>query len=308
MTWQQGPSTNHWSAQIDIENLLPGELLLPSVALLTNLHYAVRCSLTVDANTWWLLPISTDTANSPINEPAFVKSQCSNSPAVTTHLDLFAIHQSITQATVRVELICDDPPDDYLVVLSRRQQSLVAPHPSVRARTEVQVPNISQMVQPSQQCTRTCSPTSLSMLMSYHGKAYHPAFVDRCKEPTSGLYGVWPLNIMQASRRGFIAAAELISSWSQLEPVADPFVASIRFEPNQLDQAPLKQTAGHLVLVRGTTATHVLCSDPAAPTAATVERRYDLMQFSNAWLGHRGATYIVAPETPHQPPQEQPDS
>ena len=307
LAWQQGSAANHWVARVTIEALQPGELLLPSVALLTSLHYAVRCSLTADAGAWRLTPINTDTSNLKVAQSTFAKSEVHaaigasdegpHSP-VTTLLDVFAIHQPIDVATVVVELICDARPDDYLFVVSRRQQNLpgqLVHQPPTRSRPEVKVPNLSQMVQPSSQCMRTCSPTSLSMLMGYHGKAYHPAFVDRCKEPTTGLYGVWPLNIMQASRRGFVAAAELVSNWSQLAMVATPFVASIRFEPNQLTHAPLAQTAGHLVLVRGTTATCVLCSDPAAPTASTVERHYDLAQFTDAWLRHRGATYIAVP-------------
>lgn len=131
--------------------------------------------------------------------------------------------------------------------------------------------------------------------MSYYGAPYHPAFIDRCQEPQSGIFGVWPLNMMQASRRGFVAAVELVSGWQTLAHIPQPFVASIRFETEQLIGAPLEQTSGHLVVVRGTTANTVLCSDPAAATAASVEREYDLTQFSNAWLGHRGATYIVAP-------------
>jgi len=133
------------------------------------------------------------------------------------------------------------------------------------------------------------------MLMRHYGADYHPAFIDQCLEPTSNLYGVWPLNIMQASRRGFVGAVELISNWQALAATAAPFVASIRFGSQQLQGAPLAETAGHLVLVRGTTDTHVLCCDPAAPSADSVARHYDLVEFSKAWLEHRGATYVVVP-------------
>ena len=213
LRWQQGQSLNLWHTTIVLENLSPGELLLPSVALLTRSHYAVRCSLTADIDQWWLTPISTDMAvanfadcASPAGRyaPANV-SRSSNEDAtksaITTHLDLFAVHQPIDQAHLRLEVVCETPPNDYLVAVSRRQQSLsVTPLEQPPAscgpehsRTAVKVRGISQMTQPAAQRSRTCSPTSLSMLMGYHGAEYQPAFIDLCKEPSSGLYGVWPL-------------------------------------------------------------------------------------------------------------------
>ncbi len=228
------------------------------------------------------------------------------SAAITTQLDVFCIQQPLSQVQLVVELVAESPPVDYLLVISRRPQhspqtdSAAAALSNLVLRPEVSVPGISQMVQPSHQRARTCSPTSLAMLMRHHGAAYHPAFIDQCLEPTSKLYGVWPLNIMQASRRGFVGAVELISNWQALAAAKAPFVASIRFGKQQLQGAPLAETAGHLVLVRGTTGTHVLCNDPAAPDASSVPRSYDLVEFSRAWLDYRGATYIVVPASGQQ--------
>jgi hypothetical protein len=47
--------------------------------------------------------------------------------------------------------------------------------------------------------------------------------------------------------------------------------------------------------VRGLEGNRVLVNDPAAVDSATVERNYDLVEFSNAWLAMRGASYIIAP-------------
>lgn len=302
--WQYVEPNQHspgqWRTEIALENLTPGELLLPSLALLTAHHYAVRCCLLVGDKTWPLTPVNTDT-NATVPQTQALFGAVSVTPAnaaVSTHIDLFCVHSALPAARLLVELVSESPPEDYLLVISRRPQQLKllnSSTPPTAPRPCVAVPSISQMVQPQSQRTRTCSPTSLSMLMSYHGADYQPAFIDQCREPISTQYGVWPLNIMQASRRGFVGAVELIEQWQALAALKAPFIASIRFTPNTLDGAPLPETAGHLVVVRGTNETHVLCNDPAAPDATTVARRYDFAQFSRAWLEFRGAAYIIAP-------------
>jgi len=278
--------------------------VLPSLTLITPKHYAVRCHLIAINSVWPLRAINTDSRVPAEQTNALFESIADkkSTPAITTQLDVFCVQQPLRKAQLVVELVAQNAPTDYLLVISRRAQQINQTNSAATAalarmaqRPEVSVPGISQMVQPSRQRTRTCSPTSLAMLMRHYGTAFHPAFIDQCLEPTSSLYGVWPLNLMQASRRGFVGAVELISSWQEVAVIQAPFVASIRFGPQQLEGAPLAETAGHLVLVRGTTQTHVLCNDPAAPSADSVARHYDLAQFSRAWLEYRGATYIVVP-------------
>ena len=326
LDWQAQPTSAGkppcWIAELQITDLQAGELLLPSLALPWCERYIVRCSLTTDTGCWTLAPIDTaqpddaahpdPTSADPSSEQSSDQSSkqsskrssdqtcdqnSTESPAVTTHIDVYAIHQPIASARLRVELVTPTRathPANYLFVMSRRQQSQPAAAPEL-SREVLPVPALSQMMQPPGQRLRTCSPTALSMVMSYYGSAYHPAFVDRCRHAASGMYGVWPLNIAQTAQRGFVAATELISSWRDVADCPGPLVASIRFDSNELRGAPLEKTAGHLVVVRGADATGVVCNDPAAPTAASVERTFDANQFSTAWLGYRGATYIVAP-------------
>ncbi|MDN5313359.1 MAG: hypothetical protein PWQ68_2333, partial [Thermoanaerobacteraceae bacterium] len=60
------------------------------------------------------------------------------------------------------------------------------------------------------------------------------------------------------------------------------------------DNAPIEDTDGHLIVVRGFTtkngADHVIVNDPAAPTHETVRREYRVDQFLKAW---KGIVYIV---------------
>ena len=309
LTWHRCEQPGQFRAEIELPALHADELLLPSLILPAVENYAFVFSLTAAGQHWWLADVSCTKAGStaqrtlslPISE---YKSESGTGPAsaqqhpdaktLSTHLDYFAAHASVDHPVLSVYLSCDSRPSDYLLVVSRRQKNL-RPQPPSRLRTHQAVPPISQMVQPSAQRHRTCSPTAVSMLLAHYGSAYQPSFIDACRDPRTNLYGIWPLNIVQAGQRGFTGAAELVSSWQALEDYEYPFIASISFAKGELARAPLEETAGHLVVVCGTTATSVLCNDPAAPGADSVAREYDLQQFTNAWLATRGAAYLIRP-------------
>lgn len=300
LSWQAGSAAHTYVASVSLKNLQPGELLVPSLSLVTNLHYGFQCSLTAGPNKWSLAGIATDAALGG----QFPAEQNALAAIVSTHLDVFAIHQPLATAQLEFELQIagitlgqlNNSAPDYLAVVSRRAAELSVQLPT-SARPSFPVPSISQMSQPSRQRLGTCSPTAVSMLMAAHSRPFHPAFIDACKHSATGMFGVWPLNVIQASRRGFIGAVELFSCWDELASSPDPFIASIRFGKDELQGAPLPATTGHLVVVRGTTNTEVLCSDPAAATAAEVPRTYDLTEFSRAWLSARGAAYVLHPFT-----------
>ena len=304
LSWQPTPKRGVFDAHIDIYALETDELLVPSLVLPSTQHYCYCCSLTVGDDEWRLAPVSSDpqllTQSKPTRRQPDSKSKAPE--AVSTHIDLFAIKTALPRAQLRIQIATKTSPEDYLFVLSRRphlndSDTKGAPRSQLLAnnRPEHPVPALSQMTQPSTQRNGTCSPTALSMVMAYHGAPFQPATIDACKDPATGMYGVWPLNIVQAGSRGFTGAVELFSSWSELEHYPDPFVASISFAEGDLDGAPLKKTAGHLVVVCGTSDGHVLCNDPAAPGADSVKRTYDLEQFTQAWLGSRGAAYVINP-------------
>ena len=75
-----------------------------------------------------------------------------------------------------------------------------------------------------------------------------------------------------------------------------PVVCGVRFAKDELQHAPLPQTAGHLVLLYGFTGNSVLVLDPAAENPAEVPRIYDRAQFTAAWLRQRGAAYFFSIE------------
>ena len=293
----------YFEAQLDLDDLAADEILVPSLVLLSSTPYAYRISLTADGHDWRLAPV-TSHANFPhaADRPASAKqmpgSQVDISGNISTAIDLFKAHAAVSEPRLTISLASQSPPSDYLFVISRRPQKHSPAHPgpmTTGARPVLDVPPLSQMVQPKSQRQRTCSPTALSMVMAYYGEHFHPRFIDDCKDPATGLFGVWPLNMVQAGRRGFVSAVELIQNWDAIADWQGPFIASVSFAEGELAGAPLQQTDGHLVVVCGTNQNSVLCRDPAAESAASTAREYDLVEFTQAWLGSRGAAYFVHP-------------
>jgi hypothetical protein len=112
--------------------------------------------------------------------------------------------------------------------------------------------------------------------------------------------GDWPFNTAYSGRFGLDAFVTRLRSLREAELFIDkgiPLVATISFGPGELDGAPISSTSGHLLVIRGFTASgKVIVNDPAAPTAATVRRVYRRGQFENAWLDTTGgAVYVIHP-------------
>ena len=305
-------NTEYFEARVVLDNLRAGDILVPSFVLLSSQPYSYSISLTSGDQQWRLARVAshptphsgpntdtdTDTdTDTVIGTEVLPTSTAQTSSKVTSHIDLFAIHCNLPRAELVIRLTASSAPDDYLLVTSRRPKVIDTAilSPPTKARPVHQVPALSQMVQPLAQRNRTCSPTSLAMLMAYHGAPYHPALIDACRDPATGLYGVWPLNIVQAGLRGFTGAIELVSHWERIAHYEKPFIASVCFGPGELEGAALRETDGHLVVVCGTTKTTVICNDPAAASADKVVRHYDLKAFTKAWLGSRGAAYFIDP-------------
>ena len=77
-----------------------------------------------------------------------------------------------------------------------------------------------------------------------------------------------------------------------------PVIASIRYDSGELTGGAVTATAGHLIVLTGRDGDHVLVNDPAAPTAASVARRYPLAELARVWLERSGIGYVLfAPDT-----------
>jgi hypothetical protein len=163
-----------------------------------------------------------------------------------------------------------------------------------------------------------CSPTSTSMALAYWDRGptrrqyswvdptYRQPWVDYAARFTyaSGYdgTGMWPFNTAYAGRFGLDAFVTRLRSLREAElfiKAGIPLVASIAFDKGELDGAPISSTSGHLLVIRGFTASgRVVVNDPAAPGNATVRRVYKRGQFERAWIGATGGVvYVIHPSS-----------
>ncbi len=160
-----------------------------------------------------------------------------------------------------------------------------------------------------------CSPTSTSMLLGYWGAGPSPADlagipyadpqVDHAARYTyDASYrgtGNWSFNTAYAARYGLRAFVTQLRSLAEAESfiaAGIPLVASITVGPNALPGFLFGQgSAGHLLVIRGFTASgDVIANDPAATSNARVRRVYDRAAFERSWLlGSYGVVYVLHP-------------
>ncbi len=159
-----------------------------------------------------------------------------------------------------------------------------------------------------------CSPTSTAMILAYWGTG--PSATDLAAFPGAGytdpqvdyaaryVYdwhyqgaGNWPDNTAYAARFGLNAFVTRLRSLGEAELFTNagiPLVASVQ---GNLPGFFFKKTSGHLLVIRGFTATgDVIANDPAVPTDADVTKVYGRADFESVWLGgSAGIVYVIYP-------------
>ena len=162
-----------------------------------------------------------------------------------------------------------------------------------------------------------CSPTSTAMVLAYWGVGPSAADLAVFPGPKDPPYidpqvdyaaryvydwhyqgaGNWPDNAAYAARFGLNAFVTRLRSLREAElfiKVGIPLVASIQ---GHLPGFFFKKTSGHLLVIRGFTATgDVIANDPAVPTDADVTKVYGRADFESVWLGgSAGIVYVIYP-------------
>jgi hypothetical protein len=152
-----------------------------------------------------------------------------------------------------------------------------------------------------------CSPTSIAMVMDYWAqRLHHPQWSIALRKVVEGTYdpayqgcGNWPFNVAYASEHGLAGWVERLSGLDAAEEYITrgiPLVASIKVAPGELAGSPYRQTEGHLLVVRGFTASgDVIVNDPyGLPGHIRIVYRRD--QFARVWLGGSGGiVYVIVP-------------
>lgn len=154
-----------------------------------------------------------------------------------------------------------------------------------------------------------CSPTSTSMVMAYWSNVLGqtslnqtvPLAAEGTYDYAYGGTGNWPYNTAYAASYGLTGFVTRMSSMSQVEQwikVGVPIVISVAFNNGQLPGEPVKNSPGHLLVVRGFTATgDVITNDPAASTDAGVRIVYQRADLENVWqFGSNGTAYVMYPQ------------
>jgi hypothetical protein len=191
---------------------------------------------------------------------------------------------------------------------------------TMTATTELAVPRSSQMIHKGQfpqwggGGEAWCSPTSTSMVMRFFGKGpkksaytwsrYTDSFVDHAARYTYDHQykgtGNWPFNTAYAagySLDTFVTRLDSLRDAEAYIKAGIPLVASVAFGRGQLTGSPISSTPGHLMVIRGFTASgQVIANDPAGSNNSTVRRVYSRAQFEKAWQGGSGGVvYVIRP-------------
>jgi hypothetical protein len=190
--------------------------------------------------------------------------------------------------------------------------------PGPAAGTVLPVPTYSQMVHSGHYPAwggggeAWCSPTSLAMVLAYHGISPAPTGItaghaDAVVDHTAKMVydngyrgtGNWAFNTAYAAT--LAGGDSYVTRMRDLREAEDhivagvPLIVSIAFGRNQLTGAPISASNGHLLVVVGFEADgDVVVNDPAGATNAAVRRVYDRAQFERIWIAASGGTaYVV---------------
>jgi len=193
----------------------------------------------------------------------------------------------------------------YLVSTDTRANYFASRRPSPPADLELpevnlEVPYLSQQKLPDSISWKTCSPTSLTMVMNFHGLKVSPLEVaEKCYDAHNDIYGNWPYNIAAARGYGFSSWVDRHNSFGEIAGELQqgfPVILSIAFGKGELKGSPVSQTDGHLIVARGfTPQSDVICNDPAFHNPRDGVIVYNRDELEKAWTGHHGVAYHLRP-------------
>lgn len=167
------------------------------------------------------------------------------------------------------------------------------------------VPFLSQKALPDSISDRTCSPTSLAMVLNYHNHQCSALEVSAAVyDPFAEIYGNWPYNMEAAYLMGL--QKTWIGRHNSFNEIAAeinsgiPVIISIDVPPGKLANAPYPTTggAGHLIVIRGFDEKgNVLVNDPAGAIPQEGMLSYDLESLTEIWVECGGVAYHLWPES-----------
>ena len=274
----------------------PAAHLLPSFAPLTDAPLAFRFEVSALADGEW----SAWAASATIGAAEFAPLP-SATPPLTCDVDVFRAAPAVDAVRLRVRVRAAASAR-WIVALSTADAAAPDLRLAEGAAARLEVPALSQMEADATLGARLCSPTSVAMVLSYWGRAAAPAaLAAEMFHPALDIYGVWPAAVRAASARGVAGYLLRFPDWRAARWCLErgiPIVASVRYAAGELGGAAVAATSGHLLVLVGLEGDAVLVNDPAAPTAASVPRRYRADELGKAWLARGGVGYVLFDPAP----------
>ncbi|HEX3551386.1 MAG TPA: C39 family peptidase [Candidatus Elarobacter sp.] len=205
---------------------------------------------------------------------------------------------------VEVDVIASGEPFDALTVTTSVDLDAVAATvpdgaPVVDASADapaVRVPLLSQFFAPFLGERGWCSATATAMLLQAHGVDCDVTEAVRgVADAAYGGTGNWSFNVAFAGSRGLRAAVAYLRGVEHAGAFVRaglPVALSIGWKDGELPGAPLEQSAGHLLVLRGLDGDDAVVNDPAHPE---VETRYPRADLDRVFRAHGGTAYLIAP-------------
>jgi peptidase C39-like protein len=272
---------------------------VPSFAALTSIPYGMRLELSVRMNGAWSgWSAGVGLAGAPFEPLPPVDG-------LAVDIDVFRARIPVDAARLRLRLHGRDAAAvmqaPWLLALSAAgppPASAIDTAPGVPG-ARLDVPARSQMEAPAAIAPRICSPTCVAMVLDFWQRPspLEPLAAEMFHAGV-GLYGVWPAAIIAAGRRGLAGYLLRFPDWAAAAwclAQGLPIIASVRYGAGELTGAAVAETPGHLIVLTGWDGDQVFVNDPAAPTAASVCRRYRLAELVQVWLARAGVGYVLFP-------------
>jgi hypothetical protein len=114
-------------------------------------------------------------------------------------------------------------------------------------------------------------------------------------------YGNWAFNVSAVPSlthnrlQGEVTRLLGISQLERLMAAGIPAAVSIQWETGHLKGAPLEQSDGHVVVVRGVSPDTLAGPCSPAPIACSQKVAYERAEFDAAWAKKRRTTYLIRP-------------
>jgi Peptidase_C39 like family len=210
----------------------------------------------------------------------------------------------------------------FIGAMTSAESSFTIPSTPAEVVAELNVPQLSQEVHRGHYPEYDnggeawCSPTSTAMVLGFWGSG--PTAAQLSVFPGTShvdgqvdyaaryVYdwnyqgaGNWPDNTAYAATlpgmNGFVTRLRSLAEAERFIAAGIPLVASIN---GKLPGFLFKKTSGHLLVIRGFTASgNVIANDPAVFADADVRKVYGRADFENVWLGgSAGIVYVIYPD------------